>query len=87
MAATMAHNHATTEDLAALESRLGMKIEALERLIEGSEIETRRHFDVVAEKLLHDFGGALKDKISQHDDWSECTQVLPKPTWDIVRTA
>lgn len=30
--------------------------------------ETRRHFDVVAENIKHDFKGAFHDKLEQHDD-------------------
>lgn len=30
--------------------------------------ETRRHFDVVAEDIKHDFQGAFHDKLEQHDD-------------------
>lgn len=41
----------------------------MEQRITKEGEETRRHFDVVAENIKHDFlHGALPDKIEQHED-------------------
>lgn len=40
----------------------------LERKIQESEERTKRHFDVVAETMRHDYLGAHKDRIENHEN-------------------
>ena len=45
------------------------KIHNLAQEMKESEKRMKRHFDVVAENITHDFlHGALHDKIEQHED-------------------
>ena len=63
---------ATKADLDALRKATQVDFENLRsellRQIRAEADETRRHFDVVAERMLHEFRGAFGDRTSQHDD-------------------
>ena len=43
-------------------------IEAIHRKIDEKHEETMRHFDVVAEKMFHDFAGITKDALGVSRD-------------------
>lgn len=69
---------ATKKDIQGIMEYLGKneaKIFDVERQVEGvkkqmkeDKEEIKRHFDVVAENLLHDFRGALNDKVQNHEN-------------------
>lgn len=71
---------ATKDDLIQLENRLDKKFDAkfeafekrmvafMDTKMDTLEQRMYRHFHVIAEDLIHDFRGAHKDKISQHED-------------------
>ena len=44
------------------------QIDELRGEIKAEAEQTRHHFEVVAENLLHDFRGGFADRTSQHDD-------------------
>jgi hypothetical protein len=66
---------ATKGDLSKLERATNQSLQALEQRImqymDSKTEETKRHFDVVAENLKHDFRGIHKDKISVLEDRSK----------------
>lgn len=55
---------ATKADIAALKEEIG----CLREFVEKQAEETRRYFDVVAERMHHDFLGIFKDRTQQHSD-------------------
>ena len=63
------------EDIAFVKTAIGQLRQANERwkneILDANKEwkdEIKRHFDLVAEHLLHDLRGAHHDKIQQHDD-------------------
>lgn len=64
---------ATKADISILMQRMGdmdNNIHALKIQVDQKADETKRHFDVVAEDLKHDFWGIHNDKISVLNDRS-----------------
>lgn len=55
---------ATKQDIRLLMDEIGKLYQANEKWKE----ELKQHFDVVAENLIHDFRGALNDKIQNHEN-------------------
>lgn len=51
-----------------IQSLIANMEERMEERITKEGEETRRHFDVVAENIKHDFQGAFHDKLEQHED-------------------
>lgn len=69
------HAPATKQDICLLMEQIGKYYQKTEKRFADMEEritkeaeETRRHFDVVAENIKHDFQGAFHDKLEQHDD-------------------
>ena len=66
---------ATKQDIVLIMDSIGKHYDATERwkneILAANDRWTEeiiRHFDVKCEQLVHDFQGALKDKISVHGD-------------------
>jgi hypothetical protein len=70
---------ATKQDIQLLMEEMGKLYAANERWkneiidevdgrIVASEERTKRHFEVVAEDIKHDFQGAFHDKLQQHEE-------------------
>ncbi len=66
---------ATKQDIAILMEQIGTYYDRTERRfieldekIERKAEETKRYFDVVAEDMRHDYLGAHKDRIENHED-------------------
>ena len=69
-----AEQSVTKGDLYALEQRTSRKFDAMRELIKSTAAETRDHFEVIAENIHKDVGGAnqdeitsLRDKIEEHE--------------------
>jgi len=45
-----------------------VQFQTVMKYVRAEAEETRRHFDVVAEDIKHDFKGAFHDKLEQHED-------------------
>lgn len=60
------------EEIGKLYDRVGHMIEESEERtmqhIKDSEEQTKLHFDVVSENMRHDFLGAHKDRIENHEN-------------------
>lgn len=68
------HSPATKQDITLLMEQMGTYYEKTHREMVEWKKEIIHEFHVVAEDIKHDFKGAFKGKLEQHDDRILCLE-------------